>query len=131
MSPETCLHILKYSHNEEIELRIPPSDDNPWGGRSWDVQRPEYSHQAIMLWHDNISLLKRIPDVEAVHVQRFLLCQIVDAKLCSAESHYWFADTYTRFVSRDASLSTGIMIRKKKIDNIAKPLAARACETLC
>jgi hypothetical protein len=44
----------------------------------------------------------------------------------SAESHYWFADSYTRFVSRDASLSTGIMIRKKKIDSIAKPLAARA-----
>jgi len=75
--------------------------------------------------------LKRIPDVEAVHVQRSLLCRTVDAILCSAESHHWFADTYTRFVSRDASLSTGIMIRKKKIDNIAKPLAARAYETLC
>jgi hypothetical protein len=81
-SPETCLHILKYSHNKEIELRIPPSDDNPRGDRSWDVQGPEYSHQAIMLWHDNLSLLKTIPDVEAVHVQRFLLCRIVDAKFC-------------------------------------------------
>ena len=37
-----------------------------------------------MLWHDNISLLKMILDVEVVHVQRFLPCRIVDAK-------FWFS----------------------------------------
>lgn len=38
----------------------------------------------------------------------------------------WFWEVYTRLVSREATLSTGIMTRKNKIDKIAKPLAARA-----
>lgn len=122
----TCLHILKYGHNQEIELRIFPSDNNPRGRCSWDVQRPEDSHQAILLWHDNLSLLRMIPDVEAAHAQIFLLCRTEDAIFCFSGNSLPFRNRCTRFVSREASLSTGTMIRKKKIDRIANPLAARA-----
>lgn len=37
---------------------------------------------------------------------------------------------HTRSVSLDASLSTGIMNKKKKIDKIANPFAVRVCGKL-
>lgn len=43
-----------------------------------------------------------------------------------SRSPFAIIDGYTRLVSLEASLSTGIMNRKKNIDRIAKPFVARA-----
>jgi hypothetical protein len=70
--------------------------------------------------------LRRILDVEVVPGQIFQLCRIVDAKCHLADRTLVDLKTYTKFVSREATLSTGIMTKKNNIDSTAKPLAARA-----
>ena len=67
-----------------------------------------------------------IHDAEAARVRIFLLYRTEDAMFCFSANSLLFRNRYTRFVSREASLSTGTMIKKKNIDRIANPLAARA-----
>ncbi len=137
VSGRTHIDLIQNGQNKDIQGRVPPPHDHTPQVRPRQVGRPEYTHQAIMLWHVNQRARGRSARKSpAVLVVPWPICRIrssAGAVVISMDSRPELGKDEgglhgrTRLPSRVARRSTGMKMRTKTRLRTAKPLVARDC----
>ena len=138
MSGRTHIDLFQNGQNKDVQGRVPPPHDHTPKVRPGQVGRPEYTHQAIMLWHVNQQARGRSARKSpAVLVVLWPICRIRSSAgagvMISMDSRPEPSgdegEPYgrTRLPSRVARRSTGMKMRTKTRLRTAKPLVARDC----